>query len=214
MVITRIERQKKHKRRFSIFSNDEFILGVHEDVLIRSGLRTGDQLDKKRLEELESAEESSLARESALRLLSRRQHSEKELRTKLLEREFDPSVVDSLLSDFRNLDLLNDRRFAAACVHDILMKRPSGTRHIKQQLRLKGVNETIVEEILKEQFGRDSELSLAREAAAKHMRRYRVSGKKIERLKQQKRLADFLARRGFDWETVSSVVKEFFPRME
>lgn len=211
MVITAIERQKTHPKRVNIHCDGEFILGVHEDVLANLGLRKGDVLDDKDFKELQAAEELNLAKEKAFRFLSYRRRSEKELRAKLLELEFLPDIVSSLTEQLRKLGFVNDRAYAESFLHDALMKKPSGTRLLRMQLRLRGISKDIVDEILKEKLGTEIEFSLAREAASKHMRRYSVSRKKYERQKQEKRLADFLTRRGFAWDAVAPILKEFFP---
>lgn len=214
MVITKIERQKKNRRRFSIYSDDEFILGIHEDVLLKSGLHKGNTLDKAEFEKLESAEEFNLAKEKALRFISYRQRSEKEVQTKLLELEFLPSIIESVIGQLKDYEYLNDRKFTEAFVHDVLMKKPSGVKLLRRALILKGIAPAIIEEVLSEEFGKREEISLAREAAQKHMSRYRLTKKKPEQLKQQKRLADYLGRRGFAWDTISSVIKEIFRNTE
>jgi len=215
MVITRIERQKKNPRRVNIFCDDEFTVGVHEDVLLKAGLRKGDTLDEHRLHELELHEEENLARERSFRFIGYRQRSEKEIRTKLLQNEFLPSIIDSTIIYLKNLGYVDDRAFAEAYVHDTLMKKPSGKRLLRRQLRLKGIAVDIIDDVL-QKIGNEEELSLAREAARKHVKRSGTSRKPSihrnagERLKQRKRLADYLARRGFAWDTVSLVVKELF----
>jgi regulatory protein len=214
MIITSIERQKKNPKRVNIFCDDEFAAGIHEDVLMKFRLRKGDTLDEEQLRQLQSAEELNLAKQKAFRFMSYRQRSEKELRAKLLEHEFHPSIIEEVTSSLKQTGMLNDRVFAEAYVHDLLMKKPSGGTLIRRQLRLKGIENRIIEDVLKEQLDSETQTSLAREAAKKHMRRYGIARKKHDRLKQQKRLADFLARRGFTWETVAATVKEFFPQNE
>ena len=211
MVITRIESQKTRSRRVNIYCDGEFALGLHQDVLVKFGLREGDVLDEKQIEKLQGAEELNLAKEKALRLLGYRRRSEKELRARLLEREFHPEIIDSVIEHLRKLGFVNDRAFAEAFLHDALMKKPAGTRLLRQELRRKGISKEIVEGLLEEKLGTEIEFSLAREAASKRMRRSTISHKGGEREKQQKRLADFLVRRGFAWDTVASVLKEFFP---
>ena len=212
MVITRIESQKTHPRRVNVYCDGEFTLGLHQDVLTRFGLRKGDVLDEKKIEKLQAAEELNLAKEKALRLLGYRRRSEKELRGRLLEKEFHPDVVDSVIEHLRKLGFVNDRAFAEAFLHDALMKKPAGTRLLRQELRRKGIKNEIIEEILQEKLGAETEASLARDAASKRMRRYPISNDGHEREKQRKRLADFLARRGFAWSTVAPILKEFFPK--
>lgn len=212
MTITKIERQKNNPKRVNVYCNGEFVAGIHEEVLTTFGLREGDTLDEQQLRHVQSAEEIHLAREKALRYISYRMRSEKEVRAKLLEQEFHPSVVDKVTASLKDLGVLNDRKFAEAYIHDVMMKKPSGVALIRLELRRKGVEKSIVEDALASFIGTETQTALAREAARKHMRRSRMSRKKVELPKQQKRLSDFLARRGFSWETIKSVMKEFFPQ--
>lgn len=214
MVITKIERQKKRPRRVNLYCENKFVLGIDQDVLMKFGLRTGDTLDDEQLKQLQAAEELHLAKEKALRYIRYRIRSEREVRTKLREHEFPPAVIDATTASLKSSGMLNDRNFAEAFVHDLLMKKPAGEAFIRRKLQLYGIAKNIIDDVVREHLGSDEQFQLARAAARKHMKRYRLARKGPVQLKQRKRLADFLARRGFSWQTISSVVKEFFPQSE
>lgn len=214
MVITRIERQKNRQQRVNIYCDNEVVLGIDQDVLMKFRLRTGDTLSDEQLKQLQTAEELHLAKEKALRFIRYRVRSEKEVRTKLREHEFPPPVIEETTSALKTMGVLNDQTFAEAFVHDQLMKKPAGEALIRRKLQLHGISKNIIDEVVKAHLGGDTQIQLARDAALKHMKRYRIARKQHDRLKQRKRLADFLARRGFSWQAISSVVKEFFPQSE
>jgi regulatory protein len=211
MKITKIERQETNPKRVNIFCDDQFAYGVHEDVLVRFGLRKGDVVDGKLAAELERAEEFNQAKVAALKFASHRQRSEKEVRLKLTEKEFAPAVIDEVVAHLEKHRILDDEAFARAFVNDQLMKKSAGVKLLRQRLRLKGISKPIIEKVLGETLGVETEIALAREAAAKQLRRLEISSKKLPREKKLKRLADFLSRRGFTWDTVSTVIKELFP---
>jgi len=214
MVITKIERQKKKPQRVNIYCDNEFVLGIDQDVLMKFGLRTGDTLSGEQLKELQFAEELHLAKEKALRFIRYRARSEREVRTKLREHEFPPSVIEATTSALKTMGVLNDQTFAEAFVHDQLMKKPAGEALIRRKLQLHGISKNTIDEVVRVHLGRDTQVQLARNAAVTYMKRFRMTRKHHDRLKQRKRLADFLARRGFSWQTISSVVKELFPQSE
>ena len=51
-------------------------------------------------------------RNTAMRLLSRREHSQLELSAKLVHRGFDEGLIKGLLQELEQQDLQSDRRFA------------------------------------------------------------------------------------------------------
>ena len=67
----------------------------------------------------------SQARATALRLLTRRDYTTKELRTKLLERDLPEPEVTSVLTDLADAGLVNDRRVAESFVRVALASRPA-----------------------------------------------------------------------------------------
>src|SRR6266849_5328644 len=107
MVVTKIERQKRHPDRVNLYLDGDFTMGVHVDVLSRIGLRTGDTLTQEKLETLQSLEEFNLAKQKALRLIGRRLRSENEVRSRLLEKEFAPKIVDEVIDHLHTLRLID-----------------------------------------------------------------------------------------------------------
>jgi len=213
MVVTRIERQKRHPGRVNLYVDGEFALGLHEDVLFEFGLRKGDRLNVVTLDTLKAAEEVHFARERALRFLSYRARSERELRAKLKEKEFHPAAIDEAISLLRDQGIVNDKSFARSFVKDILMRKPAGRIYLRRLLKSKGIETSTIQEILDELGADANEDSLALKAAAKLLDRYRSSRKKVEPEKQKSRVTSFLARRGFHWSTINAVSRKLFNGM-
>ena len=105
----------------------------------------------------------------------------------------------------RGRGFLDDARYAEAFARDRVRLSPRGTRRVVQELRGRGVDPEVATEamegVLREE-GID-DLDLAREAARKWRPR---AGEERERARR--RLAGFLARRGFGSEAVRTVVEE------
>ena len=207
MIITKLERQKKNPSRISLHIDNKYAIGVHKEVLLKSGLRVGDRLTDSTLNDLRKSEELHLARESALRLLSYRARSKKEVRDRLKRKGISPGVVAEVIDAFQRSGLLDDLEFAKAFAHDQLMRKPMGEALLKQQLSKKGINKETIEQVLLEVYQGDTEDAYAFELASKRIKRSRSSFLKLDPVKQKKRLWDYLARRGFDWVTVRKVVE-------
>jgi len=84
----------------------------------------------------------------AINLLSRREHSHKELHQKLLKKNFGSDDILSVLDYLRTKDYLSDERFAASILR-MRVDRGFGWLSIKSELNSKGVCATIINELSK-----------------------------------------------------------------
>ncbi len=210
MTITKIERQKRHPDRVNLYLDGKFALGVHQEVIVKYGLRKGDKISKELIDKLVLHEEYALAKQKAIRLMNRRQRTEKEIRSKLIEKEFHPAIVDETIKHLKTIKLINDEAYARAYIHDVLLKRSLSRKYLKQQLQSKGVDKLIIEKVLDENFSPDQEIKIAREAAEKLLERYQSSLKKIEPEKQYRRIAQYLIRHGFSWTIILPILNKIF----
>ena len=124
--ITSIERQAKRSDRYSVFLDGEFAFGIHEDVLIKSGIAKGDLLNETQIEQIIEKETRRKAKEKSFRLLSVRARSRKELVDRLKMAKFSQPVIDSVLEDLEKLNLINDSDFAKIYARSRMVTRPAG----------------------------------------------------------------------------------------
>jgi regulatory protein len=211
MRITRIESQKKRPDRRSIFADGKFVAGVSAETLLRLGLRTGDELSPEKLEALQAVESLHGARQTALRFLSHRPRTVREVRDKLREKEFSDDEITSTLEHLQQSGLLNDPEFARMFIRDALAIRPRGRLALKQKLLLLGVDRAIVDTTLDEAFQEVSQETLALEAAQKFTKRLGVVRNRESADKLRQRISQFLARRGFTWDTIRTVIPRLLP---
>jgi len=204
MLITNIEPQKRSPRRVNIYLDDEFAFGIQADVLAKFGLREGDELDKEAVGRVLLVEERTLAKNQALRYLGTRRRTEKEIRDKLLEKEFTPATIESVLAD------LIACGFVKAFVHDAQMRKPAGKRLLQMKLRSKGISPALLKTLLNDEMSPEQEEALALKEAEKIIGKYNTSRKSVDPPRQQQRLIQHLARRGFSWSAISPVVKKLF----
>jgi len=214
MIVTKIERQKRNSHRVNLFIDGEFAFGIHDEVLLRSGIRKGDRLSEESLRKIRESEELSLARNRALKFLAARLRTEAEVRADLIEKEFHPETADRVVLEFRELRLLDDERYARAFVHDARMRRALGRILLRHEMLRKGVPQSIVQEVLAVSALPEEEEAVAFKAASKLLVRYRTSRKSLPPKRQASGTAQFLARRGFDWQTIAAVMKRLFREEE
>lgn len=141
------------------------------------------------------------AREIALRRLSVRARSRKELAQDLKSRDVPADAAATVLDRFAEVGLIDDAAFAQEWVEG--RGRRSGAGRLRQELRQKGVaEEHIAEAIGARDEGAD--LTNARELAT----RKAASMRGLDRVVRQRRLTAFLGRRGFSSAVIRRVVGE------
>ncbi len=147
----------------------------------------------------EEARDPARVRAVALRLLARREHSTRELTTKLTARGYEQQTVLAVIEALADRNLLSDGRFVDEFVASRL-RRGSGPVKIREELRGRGVAESLVDNALSE---RRREWLTNAEAA----RRKRFGAKLPGDFEERARQARFLQQRGFTAEQIRQVLK-------
>ena len=93
------------------------------------------------------SEEFNRARDTALNLLARREHSALELQHKLSQRGFDRDIITPVLEYLSEQDWQSDYRFAEVYSHSRADKG-YGPLRIRSELRERGVSDETVSEML------------------------------------------------------------------
>ena len=137
-------------------------------------------------------------RSRALAMLTRREHSQFELRQKLAELGGESSIIDTILDEFSTQNWQNDRRFTEIFIR-YSARKGQGALNIRQELKQRGITDKeMVEELLAEHDWFD----LAQQTRSKKF------GEELptER-KEQARQLRFLQYRGFSSEQCWSALK-------
>jgi regulatory protein len=153
-------------------------------------------VDDANASESQSQLRSALAK--SYRLLAVRARSEKELHDALARAQFAEEIIEAAVDDCKQQRFIDDANFARQFIQSRLRNRPMGRHRLTIELRQKGVNAEIITTALDEFFAEHNQLGLADQLAEKQ--RKRLANLPLPKARQ--RLADFLRRRGFDWETI------------
>jgi len=135
----------------------------------------------------------------ALKLLSMRMHSEKELTKKLYAKKFHPAEIHALLEKLKERKLIDDSVFTRTYV-DQLRNKATGDIRIKFQLKKKGLSEKTIENCFSKENA-DDQRKRALEIASLKLK----PGKGADP-KERKRIFDYLVRKGFDFEICRDVM--------
>lgn len=153
--------------------------------------------------------------DKALRFLSFRPRSEKEVRDNLQKKSFgrgsgssesSDELISLVVQKLKEKKFINDREFAKWWIEQRTLVKPTGKRLIKIELNKKGIDKDLIDEIFAELESMVvNELEMARKLVQRKIEKY----KGMDRQKIYQRLGGFLGRRGFDYDTIKEVLKEF-----
>jgi len=200
--ITAITPQKSNAQRLNISLDGEYAFSL--DRLTAAWLKVGRKLSAQEIESLRQKDEHEVAFNRALHYLSFRARSETEMRDYLAEKGFSETVSQSVIDRLKDEHWLSDTRFAEDWIDNRVSFRPRGQTQLRFELRQKGVQESTIEEAL--QNAHLDQFKLAQAAGTKLARRY--AG--LSWLDFRQKLSAALARRGFSYETASTVTRQLW----
>lgn len=197
----------RRRRRIRLTLDDDTTLEVSPAVLREHPVAEGEPLGEALRATLLDADLHWRCREAGLRLLGVRARSRRELRTRLTDKDFPPRVVDRVLDDLEGDGWLDDAAFARALVRERVRLKPRAPARLGEELRRKGVSRDVADAAIEAVFAEEqvAPLELAVQAARGWLRRQGpatvaalAAGEWSQaQEKAKRRLANYLARRGF-----------------
>ena len=136
--------------------------------------------------------------DQALSLLSHREHSKKELITKLKTRGNTEEEINVAIEQLENMNYLNDERFAEIFVRSRLSK-PLGASRIQQELVQKGISSELAKIAIEEANADWFEL-------AKQLKERKFGTAVSTDFKEKAKQSRYLQYRGFDFEQIKYAV--------
>ena len=209
MRITALQVQANNPDLMNIFADGQFLMGANALIVLTMKLGVGQELTPGLLEELRQEEATQKALDRALNYLSFRPHSREEMRRYLRKKETPPELIDGVLERLDRMDLINDESFATFWIESRERFSPKGAQAIKNELRMKGVERDVVDEMVSDE--QDDELALR---AARKKAQQLVRQPDIDFNTFRTRLGPFLQRRGFSYAVSKSTVKALWEELQ
>ncbi|MHA6529179.1 regulatory protein RecX [Paenibacillus sp. BAC0078] len=199
LEITRVERQKKSDHRYIIHFG-AYNMTVHEDVMIKYRMITGNSFMKADLEEIVVADERQRAYVEGLRYLERKPRTAQEMERRLREKEIGETIIAEVLQRLQQERFLDDPLYAKQWAEQRITNQRKGKLWIRQELREKGIDKTLISEAL-ENITPEQELESALQTGRKKWSLIRgdVNDKR-------RKTGAFLMRRGFSGDMVRQVL--------
>lgn len=194
---------KYNKIHISI--DDEYLTTVDSDYWYSCGYISGDEIDERELAAFKRAAGSRRAFNAAADIISRREHSKKELLTKL-KAKFDEEAAESAVERLCELGMVDDERFARLYAEELYGRKSMGERRIRYELSAKGISPDAAQhaiEYLNEQNGEDNVKRIVDIIAKKY---YNIMNDE----KQRRRAWSALQRLGYSVSDIRHAFNEYY----
>ncbi|MEK3866167.1 RecX family transcriptional regulator [Paenibacillus sp. FSL H7-0716] len=199
LEITKVERQKKSDHRYIIHFG-AYNMTVHEDVMIKYRMISGNSFMKADLEEIVVADERQRAYVEGLRYLERKPRTAMEMTRRLRQKEIGETIIAEVVQRLQEERLLDDPLYAKQWAEQRIANQRKGKMWIRQELREKGIDKTLISEAL-ENITPEQELESALETGRKKWNLIRGDASD-----KRRKTGAFLMRRGFSGDMVRQVI--------
>lgn len=218
MIISKIERQKKDKQRYSLFVDDQFLLGIDEAVLIHFALYKGQEVTQDFLAEIKEAEYHQKVYSKAIHYISYGLRTIKEMRDYLAkvpalnEEELrseagnessgevatiDESLISDIIERLLKQQYLDDLIYGQSYVRTSALINRKGPSTIQQELIRKGLSEQEIRQAL-EEYPMNQQVENIQHLAEKYIR----TKKNVPFKMLKNKLFEYLLIKGFDSDLI------------
>jgi len=199
--ITSLSVQKRNHQRLNVYLDGDYAFGLSR--FVAAWLHVGQELTEEKITELLADDAQESAYQKSIKYIGYRIRTTSEVDKHLRKKGIEPQVITRVIARLEEHGQLNDENFAQMWIENRNEFRPRSHRLLAYELRSKGINEEIIQNIIERTTPEDE---LAYLAAKKRIRRY----EHLDWQDFQRKLGSYLARRGFSYATIKPVVSQIW----
>ena len=200
MSTTIAELRQLSSERYELRLSDGSTVKTAFTVVADYGLYTGRELTEEELSEVLEASALARCKDRAMRIISARPMSERELYDRLLEKGESEQNAAASVAYLIGLHFLDDAEYAAMVVRHYAAKG-YGARRVRDELYRRKVPRELWDEALGQMPEQEEEID--------RLLRARLRGVEAPDRAQMKKATDALLRRGFSWDEVRAAVNRY-----
>lgn len=198
MKITALKQQVKNPDRVSVFVDDKYEFSLSLGELVKYSVKQGNELSAAELKKLKKISEDGKLSARALEWVLNRPHSIREFRDYMFRKKSDAGLTEKLIEEFSDRKYLDEAKYGQWLI-ELRARAGKSNRAIAAELRAKGLDRELIDELMDEQGG--DEESRLRELVAKKQ--------KLSRYKNdQTKLMQYLAGQGFSYDLIKNVLAD------
>lgn len=146
--VTAIVEQQRDKKRVNVYIDGEFACGMDLFTLMSERIKVGTEIDEKRFGDILARSEYSSALDKALGYISKTMRTKKQIVTYLNGKNYDAKTIAKVIDKLIEYDYVNDESFAKKYATEKELLK--GKRAIAYELKIKGVDEKIIDKVINE----------------------------------------------------------------
>lgn len=136
---------KKKNGMYSIFLEDGDVLVVHEDLILKYDLLLTKKISDEDKEKILAENLNYIAYSLAIKYITVRQRSRKEIIKYLSDKNVDKDIIDKTVSLLEKQKYINDDFFAESFINDKILLSLDGPYKVKKMLLEEGISENVVD---------------------------------------------------------------------
>lgn len=192
MIITH---QRGRGNKIHLLLDNEYVITTDVNFWLDNYIADGTDIDEEQWQELVAGINYKKALNKCGDLLSRREHSVKELKTKLM-RTVDEVSADRAINRYIEAGYLDDEHFCVSLVEYLYNIKKYSTNHIKQECYKRGVAGDIISAVLAE-YEFDNVDNIIKLIESKYL-------SKLEQENGKQKVIAALQRKGFSYSDIKS----------
>ena len=196
MQITEFKKIGK-TNRYKMFVDGEFFAVLIDETIVKNELKVNVEYDLDHLNKIVFEGQKKVALDSAIGVISKFSKTEKEMRKNLKDKGFLQDAIDFAVEKLKEYNYINDNNFAKNFI--ALKQNLKGKKAIFFELKMKGVDESIIKKNLEMLQNQDEILLVLAQKFAKNKQN-------DEKLKEK--LFRHLVSKGFGFEEINEVMKK------
>ena len=208
--VSKIEVQKKNNFRYSVFVEDQFLVGIAEQTLVDLSIKKGVEITPSFYEEILQFEEKQKVKDYLLGLLGRRDHSSKELIDKGIKKGYSRELLTQLTISFQEKKLINNQTFAIKFAKDKVNLKSWGPNKIKAALFEKGISGQQADFAIQSVF---SSVDTSEQMLSLVLKR-KAHFKRSPEEKRKEKIFRFLSSRGFHSAEIFKHMEQFLSALK
>lgn len=194
-----LKAQRGRGNKIHLLLDDEYKITTDVEFWALNYINDGTDISDEEWEELVEKIGYRKAFNKCADLLSRRDHSVKELRDKLL-RTVDEASADRAIGKYIEMGYLDDEKFARALAEHLYNVKNYSDSHVKQELFKRGISRDIVNEIV-DSTENDSVQSVITIINKKYLNKLNIEG-------GREKVIAAMMRKGFSYSDIKSALDE------
>jgi len=202
MKITDIKQQKNNKNRFAVFIDNKFSFGLSDIELSYFKLKINDDISEKKYEDIKENIIFNNAKDKALKFLSYKMRSEKEVCNKLKEYGYTESIIKKVIDKLKEYNYINDVEFAISFIKYKSNLKGYGKQHIKYELIKKGIDNCTIDDLFQNLDINETEKAL-------NFIEKKLKGSTKLDTKEKQKLFAYLERKGYCYNIIKTAFKQY-----